>query len=70
MNARKLKKEILAEALRLHSHSHRFPVKRFMIHTSTGECSDHEYAGDFAWLNELMDLCRKLSARASHPASR
>lgn len=60
MNARKLKKAILAEALRLYAESGRFPVRRFMLNLDTGECDHHEYEREFGWLDELMQLCREL----------
>ena len=61
MSPRKLKKAILAEALRIHSHSDRFPVKRFLIHIETGKCSHLEFERPgFDWLDDLMQLCTEL----------
>lgn len=63
MNARRLKKAILTEALRLYSHSGGFPVKRFWINAQTGQCGDVEFEGAFGWLDELVSLCRQLSEK-------
>lgn len=61
MNRRKLKKAILAEALRIHSHSGSFPVKSFQIHIETGKCSHREFKQPgFDWLDDLMQLCTEL----------
>lgn len=61
MNRRRIKKAILAEALRLHSESGRFPVRRFWIDHS-GEVTSREYEGAFSWLNDLLHLCDQLKA--------
>lgn len=64
MNARKLKKAILAEALYLYSRSGGFPVRRFWIDTQTHKCTGEvEFDGPYALLDNLVSLCRQLSAR-------